>query len=257
MILRRIALHVKRQDWFAVFLDFVIVVVGVFIGIQVANWNAERADDARAQNYLQRIRADLDADLANYEDRMAFWAKVSDYGARGLAYAESGDSKGASPWDLLLAFFQASQVAEFYTTEATFEELKSAGELGLIADTGLRDALAQYYSLGANPAMTERPAYRVHVREVIPFDIQAYVWRDCYSSDFQGRQKMLACDPPLDEGRLAPMVEAIRNDAALMGELRYWMSTMHVAAIIGRDRVASATRLHEAVEAELGAQRAP
>jgi hypothetical protein len=42
MILRRITEHVKTQNWFAVGLDFVIVVVGVFIGIQVANWNAMR-----------------------------------------------------------------------------------------------------------------------------------------------------------------------------------------------------------------------
>jgi len=39
MILRRITEHVKDQNWFAVGIDFFIVVVGVFIGIQVSNWN--------------------------------------------------------------------------------------------------------------------------------------------------------------------------------------------------------------------------
>lgn len=42
MILRRVIAHVKAQNWFAVAIDFVIVVLGVFIGIQVANWNAAR-----------------------------------------------------------------------------------------------------------------------------------------------------------------------------------------------------------------------
>ena len=46
MILRRVIEHVKKQHWTAVFLDFVIVVLGVFIGIQVSNWNAARADRA-------------------------------------------------------------------------------------------------------------------------------------------------------------------------------------------------------------------
>jgi large-conductance mechanosensitive channel len=32
----------SEQNWLAVFIDFVIVVIGVFIGIQVANWNDER-----------------------------------------------------------------------------------------------------------------------------------------------------------------------------------------------------------------------
>ncbi len=33
MILRRITEHVNAQNWFAIGLDFLIVVVGVFIGI--------------------------------------------------------------------------------------------------------------------------------------------------------------------------------------------------------------------------------
>ena len=39
MRLRRITEHLKTQNWFSVGLDFVIVVFGVVIGIQVANWN--------------------------------------------------------------------------------------------------------------------------------------------------------------------------------------------------------------------------
>jgi len=38
MILRRISEHVKAQNWFAVGVDLVIVVGGVFIGIEVQQW---------------------------------------------------------------------------------------------------------------------------------------------------------------------------------------------------------------------------
>jgi len=34
MILRRLTKHVKDQNWFAVGLDFVIVVIGVFVGMR-------------------------------------------------------------------------------------------------------------------------------------------------------------------------------------------------------------------------------
>ncbi len=53
MILRRVMEHVKAQNWTAVALDFVIVVVGVFIGIQVSNWNDEQATRT-SYAYLQR-----------------------------------------------------------------------------------------------------------------------------------------------------------------------------------------------------------
>ena len=55
MILRRLTKHVKDQNWFAVALDFLIVVVGVFIGIQVANWNDARADRGQAADLMTRI----------------------------------------------------------------------------------------------------------------------------------------------------------------------------------------------------------
>ncbi len=37
MLLRRVIAHVRNQEWTAVAIDFVIVVIGVFVGIQVAN----------------------------------------------------------------------------------------------------------------------------------------------------------------------------------------------------------------------------
>ena len=44
MILRRIAEHLKAQNWTAVGLDLAIVIVGVFIGTQVSNWNLSRIE---------------------------------------------------------------------------------------------------------------------------------------------------------------------------------------------------------------------
>ncbi|MBP8176873.1 MAG: hypothetical protein KAX77_03825, partial [Xanthomonadales bacterium] len=83
MISRRIIAHVRSQDWFAVFIDLVIVVVGVFIGIQVANWNEDRAERARAHGYIERIGSDLVTDIEGYRNRQAFWNQVAAYGATG------------------------------------------------------------------------------------------------------------------------------------------------------------------------------
>ena len=255
MILRRVIEHFKQQEWTAIFLDFLIVVAGVFVASQVTGWNEARADRARAQGYLSRIADDLQSDLDTFADRTVFWRQVSTHGEKALAYAETGDAAGASQWELLLAFFQASQVAEFFVTETTYDELKSAGELALISDTGLRVGLALYYSLGVNPALSERPAYREDVRALIPLDVQIYIWTDCYSSDAKGRQKMRDCKSPVSEARAAVIVDRIRADAPLIGELRYWMSTMHVASLISRDRVANATAILAAVKEELAGRK--
>ena len=58
MLLRRITEHVKAQNWTAVALDFVIVVVGVFIGIQVANWNEARAERTQERAIVLQLIAE-------------------------------------------------------------------------------------------------------------------------------------------------------------------------------------------------------
>ena len=62
MLLRRISEHVRAQNWTAVTLDFMIVVVGVFIGIQVSNWNDDRSLRERERVYLEQLLIDLESD---------------------------------------------------------------------------------------------------------------------------------------------------------------------------------------------------
>ena len=44
MILRRFSQSLKEQNWTAIAIEFVLLVAGVFLGIQVANWNAARIE---------------------------------------------------------------------------------------------------------------------------------------------------------------------------------------------------------------------
>ena len=39
MLLRRFVAHARKQDWMAIAIEFVLLVLGVFLGIQVSNWN--------------------------------------------------------------------------------------------------------------------------------------------------------------------------------------------------------------------------
>ncbi len=76
MLLRRVTQHVQSQNWFAVLVDFVIVVVGVFVGLQVQDWNDERKAKQEEQMLLDRLNAEtrkllgvLDEDLAKLRTR--------------------------------------------------------------------------------------------------------------------------------------------------------------------------------------------
>ena len=59
MILRRLSQSLKEQNWMAIAIEFVLLVLGVFLGIQVANWNQKLADARLGQEYVLRLKSDL------------------------------------------------------------------------------------------------------------------------------------------------------------------------------------------------------
>ncbi len=55
MILRRFMQHVDEQNWFAVWIDVVVVVVGIFLGLQVTDWNDMRKGREVEKRYIERL----------------------------------------------------------------------------------------------------------------------------------------------------------------------------------------------------------
>lgn len=251
MLLRRIIEHVRSQNWTAIGIDFVIVVVGVFIGIQAANWNDVRVEEARAGDILERFQADLQADLENFDHRMFFWQTVEEFGEKGLAYSAGRSNEDLEPWDAVLAFFQASQVGEYYTSSATFDELKSAGELNLVRNVDLRNALAGYYNEAYNPTLTERPVYREHVRGIVPIAVQNYIWDNCFSASARQVQVIIDCPSPISDAEARALADRLAQDEQLMEELRYWTSTMKIIQLIGENQIDRAQDALNLVEEEI------
>jgi hypothetical protein len=64
VILRRLSQSMKEQNWTAITVEFVLLVAGVFLGIQAANWNEARADRAAYEASLERLGAEIDTNLA-------------------------------------------------------------------------------------------------------------------------------------------------------------------------------------------------
>jgi len=59
MILTRLSHAIRTQNWFAVVLEFVIVIAGVVIGFQVTTWNAERQDRTLEAGIICRLVDDF------------------------------------------------------------------------------------------------------------------------------------------------------------------------------------------------------
>lgn len=69
MLLRRITKHITDQNWFAVFIDFlIVVVVGLFIGLQVNNWNENRKNGEIAATSDELLITKTDEIIKQYTD---------------------------------------------------------------------------------------------------------------------------------------------------------------------------------------------
>jgi hypothetical protein len=253
MLLRRVIKHVRDQNWFAVGIDFLIVVLGVLLAFQITVWNAERAERVRSQEYLSRISADLMVDIATLQRHREFWKQVAGHGQVAIRYAETGNTDGVTEWETLRSFLHASQSWQFAFVDSTYSELRSAGELGLIPDPELRSALADYYVLiaarrgGLGPYHL-LPNYREWVRGRMRSDILGYYWRACFEQG-PGIQIFVDCPPPDGISGLKDILEDLAADRAILDALRYWIDTKTMAVELAGFDLGRAQALVDRIEA--------
>ena len=143
MILRRLTQHIKDQNWLAVWLDFLIVVLGVFIGIQVSNWNADRVARQEEAQWIERLTVEFTEMQKKNAPRRG---KVMTYARRTGALIDLIRA-GEPPEDeqqMKLYLDAAWSNMGVMSMSSTFQELINSGSLAKIESPGLRSALTRY-----------------------------------------------------------------------------------------------------------------
>jgi hypothetical protein len=162
MFMRRITRRLRDQDWVAVAIEFALVVAGVFLGIQVANWNDSRKEHVLERNYFARIAQDIRADVAEFDEiirvsaaRMALFNVVLPK-ASGQALPDGFDSaRGRITIESVPAYADAGAnspgFALFILTplegnRSAYETMVHAGGLANVHDVGMLRQVEDYYA---------------------------------------------------------------------------------------------------------------
>jgi hypothetical protein len=239
MALRRLSSRLRAYDWFAAGIEVLIVIAGILVALQVSNWNEDRHDRALARQYAGRLHNELQSDLRAMALARQFWEKVSKYQGQATDHAETGKLADGSNWKTLLAYYQASQLRPFELEDTTFSELREGGELRLLGDADLSKGLADYYRNTGSGMVGEilrhNPAYRIQVRGLTPYDVQEYIWGNCWRQRQGADQELIDCPSPISEEQAAKVIAGYRENATLLQNLRFWRAQMHVSVIIVRD----------------------
>lgn len=143
MILQNISKAIREQNYYAVALEFVIVITGVVIGFQVTAWHADRAENARTSMLLERIEEEfreIEASLTSYEQLLAFYEAASE---NVIAAIRNDTLETTDPEVMRVWLGQLRHVGRPPARSAIFAEMIASGELSLLPED-LRSALSRF-----------------------------------------------------------------------------------------------------------------
>jgi hypothetical protein len=229
MILHSVAEALRRQNWAAIAIEIVIVVIGVFVGTQVSNWNQTRVETAATKRMLVQFGPELQAQIEFFGSARTYYATARRFADVALA-AWQGDGR-ISDERFVIAAYQASQIyaqgvnAENWTLTFGGEQVRNIEDAKVRRDLEL--VLTQDYSLVQFAAVAT--PYREQVRRVIPIHVQDMIRREC--GDRQIKNTIFAelpatCSLRLAQHEAKSTAAALRANVELPRELNW-----HLAAV--------------------------
>ena len=222
MFARRLTTSLKEQHWMTIVIELLIVIVGVFIGNWVNDWNQAREEQREATTLVLNLRPQLERLSAVEEGERAYYQITRRYA--DVVLAALGGSHQVSDRDLVVAAYQASQVAGLPIDGQSLSMALGADEVRKIDDPRLRDAIIQMmtFNFGTLRADSMQTDYKKHVREIIPDVIQHAIRQSC--GDRQDKDYLVLpanCTAALPADTVARAALSLRAHPELADELAY------------------------------------
>ena len=144
MLLKRLTQGIRSRDWFTVLVELMVLIVGVFLGLQVDDWNQRRIDRIEEQYYLDRLGRDLQRSLSEQEKLLeAAWTNFEDALAiQKVLEARELGGMTASEFESRIGSIRGIPRSMLVT--ATTEELIAGGKASLLRSNELREELADF-----------------------------------------------------------------------------------------------------------------
>lgn len=144
MILRRIAEHLRAQNWTAVFLEFLIVAAGVFLGIQLGNWNEARFEARQERALVMRLIEDARQSGIGLASAMEFTQEKAATARWAHVILLDGDLPPADEARFREAVVSFGPWQGDRFVSATVDQAIADGSIALIRSVALRGHIAQH-----------------------------------------------------------------------------------------------------------------
>lgn len=143
MILSRVTKALRRQNWLAVCLEFVIVFLGVVIGFQFSINSGYRADLREEQRIIDQLRVEIAEALEMTEQFLTGRQHRLDMLTETAVIIQSDEAQELTDWQCWA--LRDSHVPFFDNiTVQTVDELVNSGMTRVLRDSELRDNVFEY-----------------------------------------------------------------------------------------------------------------
>lgn len=254
MILRGLAKHLKEQNWTAIWIEFVLLVVGVFLGIQVANWNEARLERNRELVFLAQLRAEISNNVATIEHQLRYQVQLVASGRSALAFLQSDGHCEADCAGLIIDFFHASQLWGAPYERAKYEENQ---RLGFPTSSEARAAVDNFYINidGWDAVTAAAPPYRERVRGKFTPEASEQLWRGCWRSAGARFEELVRdCETGLSALDVQSMLADIYADTEIRSDLKFWIGQNIFSVNSLPDALMYAKTATDAIDRERGVQ---
>jgi hypothetical protein len=197
MIIRKLADAIRQQNWFTVILEILIVVIGLFIGLQLDDWNQRRIDRATEAAYLQELLEDFEANRASLENTSERLETI----LRNMNALLGQSVMGKPDWTIAQlndAFIRAQDMPAFIAVVRTYTNLTGSGDLRLIRNRELKNDLAQYFATSDLAVLIQNTQEMELVSTFQPYIIKNLDYQAVYNQRLDDRP----IAPPVEEERI-------------------------------------------------------
>ena len=138
----------RKWSWSVAAGEFLVIALGVLGALTADAWNDARRDRIAEGEYLERLHAELQVDTARHTFILG-WMDRKEESLRRIAPVLG--SRAVAVEDTAKFVSDLANASNFgwnvgpLATDATFEDLRSSGKLGLIQDAALRSRIIEYY----------------------------------------------------------------------------------------------------------------
>ncbi len=203
MIPRRIIESLKNQDIGTLIAEVFVVVIGIFIGLQVDDWNSERKERIDEQLYLAELMEDFTANQAILDETTEL-LKETLVAMNGLMEQSALEAPTWSVQELNAAVRLIQDMPSFFPVSRAYDNLTGSGDLKILRSRELKNAFALYF---ARFKVTEL-VMNTHEMELVQ-TFQPYIIENMdYQAVGLEREQGFSHPPAVNEARILEVLQS-------------------------------------------------